>query len=244
VGPSQRPPTFLGLVVLAALALPACGPDAANREFIAALQGEETGMGREAQIAHLDRAIAIAPTRSEYYEARAIYRIDLEQFDPARADLDRDIALSNRPYARFLRGLVACQEAEYSRSLADFDAAIAAEPANTQFYRGRSLARAACGDAHGALEDADHLVATAPQQAESFYARGVALGMLGRYPEARADFYRAARIRPELVYVRDATARTDVYLGDDLLAAAHRRVADSLRAERSGCAVCLDPFRY
>lgn len=229
---------------LLALSLAGCGQDAATREYMTALRGEETGMGREEQIVHMDRAIGLAPARAYLYETRATYRIDLRQFELARADLDRDIALSDRPYARFMRGLVACQMGEFAQSLADFDSAIAAQPANTQFYRGRSLARSACGDGMGALADARHLVSSAPQWAESFYARGVALKQLGRCAEALADFERAATMRPELVYVLDARADARACVGDASHAVADRRAADSLRADRDNCALCLDPFRY
>src|SRR5262245_723164 len=97
-----------------------CGHDPAEREYLAALQGEETGMTREQQIAHIDQAILIAPTRAYYYETRAIFWIDLKKFDRALADLNRDIILLDRPYARFLRGLVLCQSGQIARSLADF----------------------------------------------------------------------------------------------------------------------------
>jgi len=46
-----------------------------------------------------------------------------------------------------MRGLVTCELGHAPQSLADFDNAIASQPANTQFYRGRSLARSATGDA-------------------------------------------------------------------------------------------------
>ena len=229
-----------GLAMLVA----SCGHDSAEREYLTALRGEETGMGREAQIAHLDQAIAIAPRRAWYYETRAVYEIDLKQFDRALADLDRDIELIPRPYAYFLRGLVRCQNGEIARSIVDFDQAIAGQPANTQFYRGRSLARAATGDAVGALQDAEHLVSTVPQQGESYYARGVALALLGRDREAVADFDRAAAIRPELAYVVAARARSHERLGEAAHAQADREAFERLRGEHSGCALCLDPFRY
>jgi len=234
----------LPVVVILLVAATGCGTDAANREYLAALKGEETGMTREQQIAHLDEAIRLAPGRAHYYETRAIYHIDLRQFDRARADLDRDIQLVDRPYARFLRGLVACQAGDYARALPDFDAAIARQPANTQFYRGRSLARAALGDAAGALQDAEHLVASAPQQGESFYARGVARALLGRSSAAIADFDHALAIRPELAYVAEARSGAVAQLGDTAGARRDRAAAARLRAQHDGCASCIDPFRY
>jgi len=232
-----------GLACACALAS-ACGHDAADRDYLAALDGEEKGMTREQQVALIDRAILRSPRRAYYYETRAGYWIDLRHFDLARKDLDRDVELSDRPYARFLRGMVACQSGHYEASLADFDAAIARQPANTQFYRGRSLARAALGDAAGALQDAEHLLASVPQQAESYYARGVARMLLGRVSDAIADFDRAAGMRPELVYVVEARAQARERNGDAAGARRDRDALVAMRDERGGCAACLDPFRY
>src|SRR6266581_7758175 len=109
--PMQGRATTRTLVLVAVLAAVAwgCAPDAAQREYLAALKGEESGMTREQQIAHVDSAIALAPKRADYYETRATYRIDLQQWVAARADLDQSIRLVDRPYARFLRGLAACE---------------------------------------------------------------------------------------------------------------------------------------
>ena len=108
---------------------------------MAALRGEEEGMTRQEQLAHIERAIAFEPRRASYRETHAIYSIDVRDFPTATADLDTAILLTDRPYLRFLRGLVSCQRGEFEASLADFDLAIAGQPENAQFYRGRSLAR-------------------------------------------------------------------------------------------------------
>jgi len=239
-----RPEGLLSAALLsAALLASACSADRADREYLAALDGEEKGMTREEQIAHLDRAILLSPRRASYYETRAIYRTDLRQFDRALGDLDRVIALHDRPYARFLRGLVTCQAGDFARGLADFDTAIARQPGNHQFYRGRSLARAAIGDAPGALADAEHLAATLPQRGESYYARGVALALLGRDREALADFERGLGMRPDLVYIADARVAALERLGDRRAVLA-REELERKRYEREGCNACLDPFRY
>jgi tetratricopeptide (TPR) repeat protein len=201
-------------------------------------------MTREEQIAHLDRAIAASPRRAVYWETRAIYRIDLRDFVRARADLDEAIRLDDRPYLRFLRGLVACQAGEPRRALRDFDAAIAGHPENSQFYRGRSLARTATGDPTRGLDDADHLVTVARQQAESHHARGLALAALGRHTEAIAEYDTALTQRPELVYPLASRARSLDALGRTALAHADRARAARRAEEESGCAPCLDPFRY
>lgn len=128
------------------LPLVAClSPDAADREYLAALRGEEEGMSRPRQIALLDKAIALRPERARYWELRAIYHIDLRRFDAANADVDAAIARADRPYLRYLRGLVLCQRGAFAESLVDFDRAIGGQPENAQFYKGRSLARAKLG---------------------------------------------------------------------------------------------------
>jgi hypothetical protein len=43
---------------------PGCGHNQADREYFAALKGEETGLTREQQIDHLDQAIRLAPKRA------------------------------------------------------------------------------------------------------------------------------------------------------------------------------------
>jgi tetratricopeptide (TPR) repeat protein len=233
---------LVGMVLL--WVSPDCGHDRADREYFAALRGEETGLTREQQIAHLDQAILLAPKRAFFYETRAGYWIDLRDFDRARQDLDRAIELVDRPYSHFMRGLASCQAGEIERSLGDFDTAIARQPSNGQFYRGRSLARSAVGDSTGALADAQRLVAMEPQRGESWYARGVARTRFGRDREAIEDFDRAAAIRPELVYVVEARARALDRLGDQDAARRDFEDAARMREEQAGCAACLDPFRY
>lgn len=240
---AMRVPFVVTMLAMLALTC-ACAVDPAERAYRDALRGEETGMTREQQVALLDRAIALAPRRAQLYETRAIYRIDLQQFAAARADLDQDIRLADRPYARFLRGMVACQMGDFAPSLADFDAAIAAQPGNVQFYWGRSLARSASGDPVGGLADGRQAVEIAPESAQSFHARGVALAGLGRYGEAITDFDRTLTLRPELVYALAGRANAREQTGDAAGAAEDRAAFESQRAAHATCAMCLDPYRY
>lgn len=191
-----------------------------------------------------DHAIALSPGRAWYRETHAIYSIDLHRFAEAHADLDTAITLADRPYLRFLRGLVACEQGDCAGSLADFDLAIAGQPQNAQFYRGRGLARAVVGRHREALQDAERLLKLAPQQGETYYVRGTALSALGRDREAIADFDESLRRRPELIYPLHARAVAYDRLGDSARAAADREEARRREASESHCALCLDPFRY
>ena len=234
----------LGLGMGILLAVLSCSSDPAEREYLAALRGEEEGMTRQEQLAHIERAIALRPRRASYWETHAIYSIDLRRFPTATADLDTAISLADRPYLRFLRSLVSCQRGEFEASLADFDLAIAGQPENAQFYRGRSLARSQIGRYREGLEDAERLKALAPQQGETWYALGVALAGLGRLDEAIRSFDESLGRRPELIYPLHARAAAYRRLGDSLRASADLEQAErQARAGRS-YAACVDPFRY
>jgi len=241
----QRLPRVPDLVLAAAaaLAFTSCSHDPAEREYMSALHGEETGMGRKEQLARLDRAIALQPRRSWYRETHAIYSIDQRQFDRAAADLDTAIQLADRPYLHFLRAMVRCERGAYEASLPDFDHAIKEQPDNAQFYRGRSLALSRVGRFDDALADADRLVAMAPMQAEGHYARGVALSGLARWPEAVDAFDESIRLRPDLVYAWRERAAAFAMLGDSVRAQSdHQEVAK--KSEESVAAISEDPFRY
>jgi len=246
MGRPQFVSAMMGHIALALLAstLSSCYTDRADREYLAALRGEEEGMSLKEQIAHIDRAIGLEPKRAHYWETRAIYRIDLRNFDRAKADLDQAIILQERPYLRFLRGLVLCQSGRPGDALPDFDAAISGQPENSQFYRGRALALAAVGRASEALHDAERLVTVSPQMGESYYARGIALTKLGRDREAIREFTEAMRRRPELLYPLRARADSYERTGDVKRAADDRAEAAKREKERMYCAPCSDPFRY
>jgi len=211
---------------------------------MAALRGEEEGMTRQEQLAHIERVIAFEPRRASYRETHAIYSIDVRDFPTAAADLDTAILLTDRPYLRFLRGLVSCQRGEFEASLADFDLAIAGQPENAQFYRGRSLARSRIGRYREGLEDAERLKAMVPQQGETYYALGVALAGLGRLDEAVRFFDESLRRRPELIYPLHARSTAYRRLGDSLRAAADLEEAGRLARTGMTYAACIDPFRY
>jgi tetratricopeptide (TPR) repeat protein len=230
------------LATVLAAALLACGRDPAEREYFAALEGEKTGADAAALIPHLDRAISLAPERAVYWEKRADYRTSQLEYGSAKADLDHAIALADRPWLRFRRGLVLCRSGACTEALADLDAAIAAQPENAQFYRGRALVRVRAGLAEQALEDAERLVKRAPQAADSYHVRGTALARLGRHRAAIADFDEAARRRPELSYPVAARAESYESLGDAVHGAADRRAAQLLARAHAACGDCNDPL--
>jgi tetratricopeptide (TPR) repeat protein len=177
-----------------------CARDEADREYSLAMRGDEEGLTPEEQIAHLNRAIALAPDRLWYRVSRATAWIDVRNFDRAEQDLDFTLARRAHPYEHFLRGLVICQQGRFARALPGFDRAVELQPENAQFYRGRALALLEIGRLGDALDDAELLVRSAPQSATSYYVRGRARLAVGRFEEALDDLDRAVEMRPELVY--------------------------------------------
>src|SRR4029078_5472791 len=77
----RRRPRQLGATTLfVMLAAAACAVDEAESLYLSAPRGEDAGMSRAEQIELVTRAIALAPDRPNYYETRAIYRIDRQEF--------------------------------------------------------------------------------------------------------------------------------------------------------------------
>jgi tetratricopeptide (TPR) repeat protein len=235
---------FAAVLAWLVLGSVSCARDPAESEYFSALRGEETGMGRQEQLAHVARAIALQPKRAWYWETHAIYSIDVRDYATAATDIDEAVRLADRPYLRFLRGLVSCQQGNYGASLSDFDRAIAGQPKNSQFYRGRSLARSRVGHYPEALADARALLRMAPQQGETYYALGQALAGLERYREAIQAYDESLRRRPELIYPLQGRAEAYSRSGDERRAAAD--LEEVARLERDGrpMAACIDPFRY
>lgn len=221
-----------------------CVRDEADREYFRALRSDEEDLSREEQIAHLDRAIALAPDRLGYRVARATAWIDVRRFDRAEQDLDYTLARREHPYEHFLRGLAICQQGSFARALPDFDRAIELQPENTQFYRGRALALIELGRSGEALEDAELLVRRAPQHVSGYYARGRARRAVGQLEDALDDLDRAVAMRPELVYPLVARAEAREAMGDLEGAAADRELARRKGERARRVWAYTDPFRY
>ena len=223
----------------------ACGRDEADRLYFEALQGDKVGKPCEELIGLVDRAIALEPDRASYYQHRAGYRIGLGNLAGAKADLDRAITLTDQPYLRYERAIVACKSGRCADALPDLDAAITAQPDNTQFYRVRAIARVAAGMPEKALEDGERMVVQMPQHGESYYARGIARLALGHGPQALADLDTTLKLRPDLVYPLVSRAEAYQKMGDSARAAADRAEA-ARRSEGDGgcrgCGVCSDPL--
>lgn len=231
-------------VVLLAVFVTACGNSDSNeeraaQEYRVAVE-DENWITDEERLEHLNRAVRLNPGAVQYFEARAGLLAGFGRLIEAKSDLDRAIALADRPYLRFRRGFVLCDMRNYPAALADFDRAIAAQPANTQFYLGRSLARVAVGQLPEALADAEIMIKQAPLHADGYYARAVVLLAQGRAQESLAQLTRVVNERQELAYPHAMRARVNETLGDYDAAQVDRAAANA--ANQGAVTGCLDPF--
>jgi tetratricopeptide (TPR) repeat protein len=161
--------------------------DEARREYFKALELSKTGRPLEEQLAHVDRAVRLAPASASYLEKRANLLFALNRQAEARADYDRAVELADRPYLRFERADLLCAQAEDEAAHADLDHAIAGQPENLQFYPRRALVRLALGRVGEARADVDHAMASSRGGSSERYARAAVLLMEGRPAEALAD---------------------------------------------------------
>ncbi len=220
-----------GVPALLVLLVPVgCGYDEAQREASAAAEIADHGGPLEEQLAHLDRAIEIAPERAYYWESRAGLYMSLCDNAQALADIDRAVELADRPYLRFKRGLILCRSGRFAEALPEFDMAIGQQPENSQFYRGRALARLALGEAEAAHEDTTVLSRLSPHNIYNYYVRGAVLVALARYDEALIDLDRSVAMLSDAIYPLRARAECLHHLGHPLLAAVDREQADKLES--------------
>jgi tetratricopeptide (TPR) repeat protein len=227
---------------LALWAALSCGRDAADQEHFAVLEGDEKGMSQAEMRARMDHAIALAPDRVSYWETRAGLRRSEGDVEGAEADLSHAITLADRPYLRYLRGLVRGKRGDFAAAKDDLGLAIATQPENRQFYRGRALVLVSLRDLEAARADAEHLLRMSPSNAESLYVRGRVSALAGRPREAIADYDDVLGRRPELAYVRRDRATAYEALGEPESAAGDRGAARAAAEAGAGCGVCGDPW--
>ncbi|MDP2008572.1 MAG: tetratricopeptide repeat protein [Phenylobacterium sp.] len=150
---------------------------------------------REEALAAADAALALSPDHLPAMMARIHVLSKLDRVEDALATAASAItAHPGSAEARTVRGLLwQHKRSDPERALADFNAAIAADPRDglSYFYR----ANLAESDA-AALSDLDKAAELEPENAEVRTVRGDTLRMLGRAKEALADYDAALMADP------------------------------------------------
>jgi hypothetical protein len=157
--------------------------------------------------APLERARALAPARPEPLLGLARLALKLGRTDEAlrfAADAGRLVPDHPAPLAIGTRALLDAYRFDAARPQAEkLGQRLGGDRAALALL---ARARALTGDATGALEAADRLLAVDPESEEGHYQRAAALGELGRAEEARAALERYDTYR--------ATVETDLALRD------------------------------
>ncbi|HEX5269042.1 MAG TPA: protein kinase [Gemmataceae bacterium] len=132
------------------------------------------------------RAEATPPTVLDHFLQGEDYRLR-----SAAPDQTSEDALLWRPDPGLLR-----------QAVAEYQAALRAEPDNFWCYAMLGRCYRALGQGPEAVEALGTCVALRPNRPWGYSARGLALGQLGRYPEAEADLNRALEIDPDFAPAR------------------------------------------
>jgi tetratricopeptide (TPR) repeat protein len=142
------------------------------------------GFAQEAR--PIDNGLA-AFNSGRFEEAIAIFTSILESSDASDQD---------RRDARIDRGSIYTVVNRFDEAIADFSAAIEADPEAASIYLSRATAWGRKGDRDRALGDFERALKINPQYAEAYYNRGRLRGALGETEAAIADVSTALRLNP------------------------------------------------
>lgn len=177
---------------------------------------------RELAERDFSEAMRLDPSMEEPYILRAALSIDHGDHVSAIRDLDTVIAMNPRSSAAFRgKGLASAAAGDYKSALRDISVAIDLQPRDEISYMSRALIFFAAGQYLDAIADLDkYIELDGSELAEARFRRGIALVMLGRFDEARAELKAASSLDPFVVgrvvkSVSDVLDATDSHILDD-----------------------------
>ncbi len=155
------------------------------------LQGNIDGswmIRRKTALEDLERASEINPNDGEALLMLAqLHELPGGEDAKGREAASRAVELLKSNPERYSEALTvrAAFQQDIQARLADYDAAIEADQANTDAWRERGRTKLAMGDAEAALNDFRHLLEVDKEDVVSLQAMGEAMASLGEYDEAR-----------------------------------------------------------
>jgi len=150
------------------------------------------------KLAHLDKAVELAPDEPAVYRARGMIRAMLGKIKPALADFDKAIELDPQNAASYsVKALALGSLGEYEQAMAALDKAHELAPGAALPLVQRARIRLLQSDAEAALEDIDLALGLEPGDLEALLLRIAILQKLDRTEEALADADRAAKLQPD-----------------------------------------------
>lgn len=117
-----------------------------------------------------------------------------------RAIDSRELSRSDAAAAHSKRGDAYQGKSDFSRAIADYDAAIRLDPGNDEAFSSRGDAYAATGDYDRAIADYDGAIRVKRDNPDAYLGRGAARFVLGQFAPAIADLRRSVRLDPANAY--------------------------------------------
>ncbi|KQY34648.1 hypothetical protein ASD38_21035 [Caulobacter sp. Root487D2Y] len=154
---------------------------------------------REAFLADIDRALALAPDDTFAYQLRAERRHAWGQDDLALADVEKALKAWPESYsARYLRATLHQNDGRYDLAVKDFDVLIAREPDQAALYNGRCWSRGLGNvELDRALADCETALKLLPGNAAILDSRGFIKLRKGDLVGAVADYDLALTTAPD-----------------------------------------------
>jgi tetratricopeptide (TPR) repeat protein len=143
------------------------------------------------------------------YAAAAAERSDYSALEVCNTALEESfLNRHNRSATLINRGIIYLYRGQYAEALADFDAAIEADPGLAEGYTHRGVALLAHRDYRSAIEALDRGLALDPSEpAKVYFNRAIAHEELGDVAAAYHDYQRAAELAPDWSPARRELAR-------------------------------------
>lgn len=152
--------------------------------------------------ADFSEALRLEPKNAWAYAERGNLYKNKGDPDHALADLNEAIRLDpGYALAYFSRGDVYKSKGDLAHAMADMNQTLSLDPNYALAYFVRGRLSYMLGNAPAALEDFTKAIKLDDSEATSYFNRGVAYYVIGgRYPDAIADFKKAAELNPKDAY--------------------------------------------
>lgn len=100
--------------------------------------------------------------------------------------------------AEYMAANTLFEDQRYERALAEYEAALQADPGHIHALRGKARSLLKLGRHHEALAVFDEAIARAPDFAATYANRGILYDQMGEHRKALADYEQALALDPEL----------------------------------------------
>ncbi len=152
-------------------------------------------------IAQYSEAIQLDPKVGKYYYARGLCYVAKGEKDKAVADFNRVIHLDPNSLesrdAYNCMGNVYCEQKDYQKALADYDAAIRLDGKDPHGFYNRGCCYGEMGDIAKSIPDFTEAIRLDPNYTDAYLARGISYSQEGEIDHAIDDYSTVIRLNPK-----------------------------------------------